>query len=101
MPATSDRKGGLDWRNPGAKEYVIVGGTALGLALAYFWWKGRHGGTPPAAAPSSAPAASPTGMPRQSLMLWIQDHAASPRRKPREHREGGGGVGPPTRKWPA
>jgi hypothetical protein len=68
----------LDLKNPGAKEYLIVGGVALGAALLYFWWKGRKGGATAAAtdtAGSSAPA-TPTGLNTSQFFAWIRDHQA-------------------------
>jgi PASTA domain len=83
-PAASPpaRRKGLDLGHPGAKEYLIVGGSALGLALLYFWWKNREAGTTTAAA-AAAPAstaaapASPTGMTTSAFWHWVSDHQSS------------------------
>lgn len=74
------RKKGLDLGNPGGKEYIIVGGTALGLALLYFWWKNRQSGTAAAASPSSSgttTASTPTGLSTSEFWHWIVDHNSS------------------------
>jgi hypothetical protein len=65
---------------PGVKEYAIVGGAALAIALGYLWWK-KHQAA--AAAPAdttdtgtTAPG-TPTGLSTSALMAWIQDHSSS------------------------
>lgn len=47
---------GLDLKNPGGKEILIVGGGALGLALLYFYFKGK---TSTAATPAASTGATP------------------------------------------
>lgn len=96
-PAASPpaRRKGLDLGNPGAKEYVIVGGSALGLALLYFWWKNRQAGTT-AAGTAAAPAGTttsttPTGLSTAELWSWISDHHSSKTTK--TTRKAGGGHG--------
>ena len=82
-PAASPpaRKKGLDLGHPGGKEYLIVGGVALGAALLYFWWKNRESGTTAAAttpaSTSSATPTSPTGLTTSAFWHWISDHQSS------------------------
>ena len=86
-PAPPDRKrGGLDLKNPGPKEYIIVGGVVLGLALLYFWWKGKTQSAPAVNPPGGRGSpATATGLSTGDLMAWLRDHAGSPPRR------GGGG----------
>lgn len=73
----------FDLKNPGVKEYAIVGGVVLGGALIYFWWKKRQAA---AAAPAdtsgdtsgdtTAPG-TPTGLSTSAFLAWIQDHSSS------------------------
>ncbi len=82
-PAAPDRKkGGLDLRHPGAKEYLIVGGAVLGLALVYFWWKGKQAPAPAAGGGKGSPGTA-TGLSTGDLVTWMHDHAGSPPRRPR------------------
>lgn len=77
-PAAPEQRRGLNLGNPGMKEYVIVGGAALGLALLYFWWKGRQAA---AAAPAAAGTTAPgtvTGLNTATFSAWIHDHTSSP-----------------------
>lgn len=77
-PAPAPRKR-FDLGNPGAKEYLIVGGVALGAALLYFWYKKRQGTAAPSTSTdtgSTAPA-SPTGLNTAALLAWIHDHQSS------------------------
>jgi hypothetical protein len=79
MAATSDppRKG-FDLGNPGGKEYVIIGGAALGLALLYIWFKNRSKPPAPAGGASAGGRiSSPTGVTTGDLWTWIQDHTRS------------------------
>jgi PASTA domain-containing protein len=69
----------LDLKNPGPKEYAIVGGGALALFLVYKWWKNRQAA--PAAADTTdsgttAPS-TPTGLNTAGWMAWLQDHAGT------------------------
>lgn len=79
--ASPPARKGLSLTSPGPKEYLIIGGSALGLALLYFWWKSRQAaaaGTTPAAttaAGTAAPAATtPTGLSTTEFWHWITDH---------------------------
>jgi hypothetical protein len=79
MAATSDppRKG-LNLANPGGKEYLIIGGAALGLGLLYLWMKGRSKPPAPAGGTSAGGRiSSPTGVTTGDLWTWIQDHSRS------------------------
>lgn len=88
---------GLNLTQPGAKEYLIVGGSALGLALLYFWWKSRHAAAAAASSPSSSgsgtSSSTPTGLSTQELWHWISDHQSSrtTRTVHRDHHGGGHG----------
>jgi hypothetical protein len=72
----------FDLGNPGGKEYAIVGGIVLALALVYFYIKKQN-----AAAAAAAPAdtsgtdtsgpSTPTGLNTGQLLAWIQDHNSS------------------------
>ena len=75
------RKRGLNLGHPGGKEYVIVGGVALGIGLVWFWWKKRTGAassaaSEPATGNSSAPS-TPTGMNTADFSSWVHDHQSS------------------------
>ena len=65
---------------PGAKEYLIVGGVALGAGLMFFWWKNRQAsataatGSPTSS--SSAPS-TPTGLSTGDFLAWIHDHTST------------------------
>jgi len=99
-PAGGKKILGLNLGNPGAKEYLIVGGGALGLFLVYRWWKNRQAapatansqGTPCTAADGSAGTmdssgncigsgttapSTATGLSTSALLAWIQDHSSS------------------------
>ena len=85
------KKGGLDLKNPGAKEYLIVGGVVLGLALLYFWWRGKtQAPAAPAPAGGRRSPGTPTGVSTGDLVTWMHDHDGSPRSRPPS--------GPPRRK---
>ena len=80
MAATSEapaRRGGLNLGQPGAKEYLIVGGTALGLALLYFWWQRRHGGTSQSAPATGSAPSTPTGLSTAQFSAFLRDFASS------------------------
>jgi hypothetical protein len=83
MAATSDppRKSGFSVSNPGAKEYVIVGGLALAVFLVWRWWQNRQPAPAPSAASDTslggtAPATA-TGLSTADLLLWMKDHSSS------------------------
>jgi|SRR5271166_2655773 len=90
------RRGGFSLTKPGAKEYLIVGGVALGGALLYFWWKGRT--TAPAAAtnPSDGTAApgTPTGLSTGQFLAWVQDHTSTSTSTPPDKVKTASGVVP-------
>lgn len=77
-PAAPDTRRGLNLGSPGAKEYLIIGGAALGLGLLYFWWKGRHPAAAPASSSGKAAPATVTGLNTASFSAWIHDHTSSP-----------------------
>lgn len=65
--------------NPGAKEYLIVGGVAIGVFALYKWWSNRNAAASSSTNPSSgttAPA-SPTGLTTGDLLAWISDHSST------------------------
>jgi PASTA domain len=81
-PAPAPRKR-FDLASPGPKEYAIIGGSVLAVALAYFWWKKRQAAASAAASPStdsstgsSAPS-TPTGLNTSQFLSWIHDHNSS------------------------
>jgi hypothetical protein len=84
MAATSDApasRKGFSLGKPGLKEYLIVGGIALGGAVLYFWWKNKTTAAA-AAAPAStdSDSSSPstaTGLSTGQFLSWIQDHSSS------------------------
>jgi hypothetical protein len=80
-PAPEGSGGGfrLNLSKPGAKEYLLVGGLALGGGLLYFWWKNRQSAAAPAAATGSGTSApsTPTGLSTSQLLAWIHDHSTS------------------------
>jgi hypothetical protein len=85
MAATSDAPPasgkGFSLSRPGLKEYLIVGGIALGGAVLYFWWKNKtSSAATPAASTDSADSGSPstaTGLSTGQFLAWIQDHSSS------------------------
>jgi hypothetical protein len=102
MAATSKPPAGgkkkFDLGNPGGKEYAIVGGVVLALALVYFYIKKKSSGSGAAAggactdangnpgtldasgncigSGASAPSTA-TGLNTSALLAWIQDHNSS------------------------
>jgi hypothetical protein len=75
------RRRGFSLTSPGPKEYLIVGGAALGLFLLYDWWKNRTaaatsstGSTGSGSAPST-----PTGLSTSALTAFFQDFQSSTR----------------------
>jgi hypothetical protein len=103
MAATSKPPAGgkkkFDLGNPGGKEYAIVGGVVLALALVYFYIKKKSSGSTSSAAGgactdangspgtldasgncigsgASAPSTA-TGLNTSALLAWIQDHNSS------------------------
>jgi hypothetical protein len=77
--ADEPAKKGFSLRNPGGKEYLIVGGVVLAAALLYYWYKNKTG---TAAAPASSAAggpSTPTGLSTSSFVTWITDHGSSPK----------------------
>ena len=89
MAATSSGTSGgrLNFRDPGAKEYVLAGALTIAAFLAWQWWKNR-GATAAPAATAAAPARSstPTGMSTEDLKIWIHDHHRGP---PKHHKKAG------------
>ena len=63
----------VDFKHPGGKEALIAGGVALGLALLYFWIKGRQQSAAAANQQASTGVNSPTAL----LFSWIRDHQSS------------------------
>lgn len=74
----------MNWRQPGVKEYLVVGGVVVVGALAYMWWKNRQAGgaasAPASSAPASSASGSRTGTTTENLKLWIMDHQSSPKK---------------------
>jgi nucleoid-associated protein YgaU len=75
---------GLSLTHPGGKEYLIIGGVALGGGLLYFWLKDRQAAASPAASDNdtdtgtgnTAPG-TPTGLSTSQFLAWAQDHSSS------------------------
>ena len=74
----------FDVKNPGVKEFAIVGGGTLAVVLAWRWWSNRQAGQQAAAQPAAGPAGTapaegttPTGLSLGALLLWLQDHMSS------------------------
>ena len=79
MADTPARKG-FSLSNPGAKEYLIVGGVVLVAAAAYFWWKNRQAANAATSTPTSAGTSAPdtaTGLNTANWLAWVQDHNTS------------------------
>ena len=99
-PASNPPRGGkkkFDLTHPGAKEYLIVGGAVLAVALVYIYLKKRSAagsgsggactdadgnpGTTDASgnciSSGSAAPSTATGLSTSDLMGWIQDHSSS------------------------
>lgn len=94
----------FNWRQPGGKEYLIVGGAALGIGIIYFWWKNRQGQAGktgqqqnPTSTDASGNAAPGTvinqggGIDAGGLQSQMRDHQSSPTTA--AGGSGGGGVG--------
>lgn len=71
----------FDVKNPGAKEFLIVGGVALAGFLVWQHFRGNSAAaTPSADTPAEATPvdnSSPTGLSNSQLLLWITDHMRS------------------------
>jgi hypothetical protein len=75
-PAPARRKG-FDLRNPGGKEYAVVGVATIGLYFIYEWWKNRNAASTAAAAAATTPATTTTptyGPGTGSSALWLALH---------------------------
>lgn len=68
------KKGGVDFKHPGGKEFLIAGGVALGLALLYFWWKGRQ---QQQQGQGQGQGGGKAGSPTAVFSAWLQDHAGT------------------------
>ena len=86
-PAPEGKRKAFDLSNPGVKEYLIVGGVAVGAFFVWQWWKAKTG----QAAPSSpgqqqqgGGRPSPSGLSTSQFMAWIRDHQSSPPSQPPE-----------------
>jgi beta-lactam-binding protein with PASTA domain len=85
MAATSEAPAsgkGFNLGKPGLKEYLIVGGIALGGAVLYFWWKNKTSAasandTGSTANDSANAPSTPTGLSTGQFLSWIQDHTSS------------------------
>lgn len=92
------RSSSWDWAHPGAKEYLTVGGVALGLFLIYFWYKqkqasstsstgsttGTSTATPSSTTPggssalsSNAAGTSPTGLSLTQFLATMTNQQSS------------------------
>jgi PASTA domain len=73
MAPSSEPRKGLNLAKPGMKEYLLIGGAALGLALLYLR---LHRKAPAAAKPAAAAAAptTPTGFSTADFWTWLHDH---------------------------
>ena len=56
------------------KTMVIVVAGAFGLALVYFWMKGKQSPQGSGGGKSGGPQHNPTGLQRQHLTIWVRDH---------------------------
>ena len=70
----------MNWREPGAKEFLVVGGVTLAAFFLWRAWKNRAGGqaaAPPSAAPAVGPS-TPTGLSTATIVNWTHNWQSSP-----------------------